>query len=284
MPTSTRPIASLTLSFGLVAIPVQVFSAAIPSERISFNFLRAKDGARVRQQYVAVKDGKPVERAEMAKGYEFAKDQFVTFTPAELKELEEKTSRSIDISEFVPLDSVDPIYFSATYFLAPEKGGAKPYALLATALKNSRRCAVGRWISRGKEHIVVIRPMDTGLAMHQLHFQGELRPIKDLGIESATVSDGELKLANQLIDHLAVKKFDPSEFQDEFKGRVAAAIQRKIQGKEVSVAQEPTSNRGSNVIDLMQALKASLDRKPDARVTRAPKRASPAPTRKARKR
>ena len=148
---STRSIASLTLSFGLVAIPVQVFSAALPSERISFNLLRAKDGSRVRQQYVAVKDGKPVERAEMAKGYEFAKDQFVTFTPAELKELEEKTSRSIDISEFVPLDSVDPIYFSATYFLAPEKGGVKPYALLTTALKTSRRCAVGRWISRGKE-------------------------------------------------------------------------------------------------------------------------------------
>ncbi len=284
MPSSTRPIASLTLSFGLVAIPVQVFSAAIPSERISFNFLRAKDGSRVRQQYVAVKDGKPVERADMAKGYEFAKDQFVTFTPAELKELEEKTSRSIDISEFVPLDSVDPIYFSSTFFLAPEKGGAKPYALLATALKNSRRCAVGRWISRGKEHVVVIRPMDQGLAMHQLHFQGELRPIMDLPIEPATVTEGELKLANQLIDHLSVKQFDPSEFQDEFKGRVAAAIQRKVEGKEVSVAQEATSNRGSNVIDLMQALKASLDRKPDAQVARAPKRASPAPTRKARKR
>jgi DNA end-binding protein Ku len=284
MPTSTRPIASLTLSFGLVAIPVQVFSAAIPAERIAFNFLRAKDGSRVRQQYVAVKDGKPVERADMAKGYEFAKDQFVTFTPAELKELEDKTSRTIDISEFVPLDSVDPIYFSATYFLVPEKGGAKPYALLAAALRKSRRCAVGRWISRGKEHVVVIRPLDTALAMHQLHFQGELRPIKDLGIESAAVSDGELKLANQLIDQLAVKKFDPSEFQDEFKGRVTAAIQRKVQGKEVSVAQEPPSSRGSNVIDLMQALKASLDRKPDARVTRMPKRASPAATRKARKR
>jgi DNA end-binding protein Ku len=267
-----------------VAIPVQVFSAAIPSERIAFNFLRAKDGSRVRQQYVAVKDGKPVERADMAKGYEFAKDQFVTFTPEELKELEDKTSRSIDISEFVPLDSVDPIYFSATYFLVPEKGGAKPYALLAAALRNSRRFAVGRWISRGKEHVVVIRPLDTGLAMHQLHFQGELRPIKDLGIESAAVSEGELKLANQLIDQLAVKKFDPSEFQDEFKGRVTAAIQRKVQGKEVSVAQEPPSNRGSNVIDLMQALKASLDRKPDAPVTRTPKRAIPAATRKVRKR
>src|ERR1700722_20181038 len=158
MATSTRPIASLTLSFGLVAIPVKLYSATDTSEHISFHFLRAKDGSRVRQQYVAVKDGKLVERAGMAKGYEFAKDRFVLFTPQELKELEEKTSSAIDINEFVPLESVDPIYFAGTYFLAPEKGGAKPYALLATALTRSRQCAVGRWISRGKEHLVVIRP------------------------------------------------------------------------------------------------------------------------------
>ena len=285
MSPNTRPIASLTLSFGLVAIPVKVYSATVPSERISFNFLRAKDGSRVRQQYVAVKDGKPVDRAQMAKGYEFAKDQFVMFTPQELKELEDKTSSAIDISEFVPLESVDPIYFAATYFLAPEKGGTKPYALLATALKKSAQCAVGRWIARGKEHVVVIRPLDTGLAMHQLHFQGELRPIKELAIERTAVSEAELKLASQLIDQLAVKKFDPSEFQDEFKGRVEAAIQRKVQGKEVSVAADATPNRSSNVIDLMQALKASLDGKPAGRaVNRTPKRASPSPTRKAGKR
>jgi len=281
---STRPIASLTLSFGLVAIPVQVYSATVAAERISFNFLRAKDGSRVRQQYVAVKDGKLVDRQDMAKGYEFAKDQFVTFTPQELKELEDKTSSSIDISEFVPLESVDPIYFSGTYFLAPEKGGAKPYALLAAALKKSRQCAVGRWISRGKEHVVVIRPLDTGLAMHQLHFQGELRPMKDLAIETASVSDAELKLANQLIEHLAVKKFDPGEFKDEFRGRVEAAIQRKVQGKEVSVAKEGTRASRSNVIDLMQALKASLNGKADAAVTRSPKRATPSSPRKAGKR
>src|SRR5665213_717734 len=246
MPSSTRPIASLTLSFGLVAIPVQVFTAAIPSERISFNFLRAKDGSRVRQQYVAVKDGKPVERTQMAKGYEFAKDQFVMFSPQELKELEEKTSSAIDISEFVPLESIDPVYYAGTYLLAPEKGGAKPYALLATALKKSAQCAVGRWISRGKEHVVVIRPFANGLALHQLHFQGELRPMKELGIDTGPVSDAELKLATQLIDQLAVKKFDPAEFTDEFKERVAAAIQRKVQGKEVSLAAEPTAKRSSN--------------------------------------
>jgi DNA end-binding protein Ku len=277
MPTSTRPIASLTLSFGLVAIPVKLYSATDESERISFHFLRAKDGSRVKQQYVAVKDGKLVERAAMAKGYEFAKDKFVVFSAQELKELEEKTSTAIDISEFVPLESVDPVYYAGTYLLAPDKGGAKPYALLSTALKKSGQCAVGRWISRGKEHVVIIRPFGTGLALHQLHFQGELRPMKDLGIESRPVSEAELKLATQLIGQLAVKKFDPGEFADEFKTRVAAAIHRKVQGKEVAVAAAPTPKRPSNVVDLMAALKASLDKKTaGAAPSRTPRRAAPA--------
>ncbi|HEX3838813.1 MAG TPA: Ku protein [Steroidobacteraceae bacterium] len=285
MPTSTRPIASVTLSFGLVAIPVQVYSATEVSERIAFNFLRAKDGSRVRQQYVAVKDGKVVERADMAKGYEFAKDRFVMFSPQELKELEEKTSRAIEISEFVPLQSVDPVYYAGTYLLAPEKGGAKPYALLTTALKHTAQCAVGRWVSRGKEHVVVIRPFGTGLALHPLHFQGELRPMSDLGIESGHVSAAELKLATQLIEQLAVKKFDPGEFTDEFKDRVAAAIKRKLHGEEVSLAAAPTPKRASNVVDLMAALKASLDRTPTVTApSRAPKRATPATSRKARRR
>jgi DNA end-binding protein Ku len=276
MATSTRPIASVTLSFGLVAIPVQLYSATDAGERISFNFLRAKDGSRVKQQYVAVKDGKLVDRSEMAKGYEFAKDQFVMFSPQELKELEEKTSSAIDITEFVPLPSVDPVYYAGTYLLAPEKGGAKPYSLLTTALKKSGQCAVGRWISRGKEHVVVIRPFSTGLALHQLHFQGEIRPMKSLGIEVGTVSEAELKLATQLISHLAVKKFNPGEFTDEFKARVQAAIQRKVEGKEVALAAPPTERRGGNVVDLMQALKASLGKPKGAIPSRSPKRATPA--------
>jgi DNA end-binding protein Ku len=277
---SARPVASVTLSFGLVAIPVNLYSATAPSQHISFNFVRAKDGSRVRQQYVAVNDGKLVDRSQMAKGYEFAKDQFVVFSPQELKELEEKTSNSIDISAFVPLETVDPIYFASAYLLAPDKGGGKPYSLLAAALKKSRQCAVGRWVSRGKEHIVVIRPLGDALALHQLHFQGEIRSTKELDITPETVSEGELKLAGQLIEHLAVKKFDPGEFTDEFKGRVEAAIQRKLQGKEVSVAKGKAPPRGSNVIDLMQALKASLNAKTDAAVTREPKRA---PSRSSRK-
>jgi len=261
MPSQARSIASLTISFGLVAIPVKLYSATISSERISFNLLRQKDGSRVKQQYVAANDGKLVERSEMIKGYEFAKDQFVMFTPDELKALEDATTHSIDIGQFVPLESVDPVYFDGTYYLAPDKGGGKPYSLLATALKKKKQCAVGRWISRGKEHIVVIRPIDDGLAMHQLHFQAEVRTVKELGIEAAVVSDPELKLAEQLIDHLAAKRFDPNEFQDEFKGRVEAAIQRKVAGKEVSLAEAPVGKSSGNVVDLMEALRASLGAK-----------------------
>jgi DNA end-binding protein Ku len=273
-----RSIASLTISFGLVAIPVKLYSATVSAERISFNLLRHKDGSRVKQQYIAVNDGKPVERSEMVKGYEFAKDQYVMFSPEELKALEDTTSHAIDIGQFVPLESVDPVYFDGTYYLAPDKGGAKPYTLLATALRKTHQCAVGRWISRGKEHIVIIRPIGDGLAMHQLHFKAEVRDLKDLGLEPAPVSEPELKLAQQLIDHLATKRFDPNEYTDEHKARVEAAVQKKVEGKEVSLAEAPAFGKGGNVIDLMEALRASIDArgaKPvDLKERKAPKRAA----------
>ena len=284
MATQARSIASLTISFGLVAIPVKLYSATVASERISFNLLREKDGSRVKQQYVAVNDGKLVERSEMVKGYEFSKDQFVKFSSEELKALEDTTTHSIDISQFVSLDSVDPVYFDGTYYLSPDKGGAKPYSLLATALQRKKQCAVGRWVSRGKEHIVVIRPLDEGLAMHQLHFQAEVRAIKDVGLEPTTVTEGELQLAEQLIDQLGAKGFDPNEYHDEFRGRVEAAIQRKVAGKEVSLAEAPVAKAGGNVINLMTALKASLDAKsakPAARERKAPRQAATARGRKA---
>jgi DNA end-binding protein Ku len=278
MATQARSIASLTISFGLVAIPVKLYSATVSSERISFNLLRQKDGSRVKQQYIAVNDGKPVDRSEMVKGYEFAKDQYVMFSGEELKALEDATTHAIDIGQFVPLESVDPLYFDGTYYLAPDKGAAKPYTLLATALRKAHQCAVGRWISRGKEHIVIIRALQDGLAMHQLHFKAEVRDLKDLGIEAAPVSEPELKLAQQLIDHLGAKRFDPNEYQDEHKARVAAAIQRKVDGKEVSIAEGPVTAKGGNVIDLMEALRASIDargsRPADIKERKAPKRAA----------
>jgi DNA end-binding protein Ku len=287
MPAQARAIASLTISFGLVAIPVKLYSATVAAERISFNLLRKKDGSRVKQQYIAVNDGKLVDRTEIVKGYEFAKGQYVQFDAAELKALEEATTRSIDIAQFVPLESVDPIYFDGTYYLAPDKGGAKPYSLLTTALSKAKQCAVGRWISRGQENIVVVRPIEEGLAMHQLRFQAEVRNMKELGVESVPVSAAELQLAEQLIEHLAAKRFDPNEYHDEFKRRVEAAIQQKIQGKEISMAEAPVSEAPGNVIDLMSALKASLDaknNKPASHERKAPRRAeAPARRRAARR-
>lgn len=276
-PNNARSIASLTISFGLVAIPVKLYSATISSERLSFNLLRQKDGSRVKQQYVAVNDGELVERSEMTKGYEFSKGQYVMFSAEELKALEDTTTHTIDITQFVPLESVDPVYFDGTYYLAPDKGGAKPYSLLATALKKAKQCAVGRWISRGKEHIVILRPMDDGLAMHQVHFKAEVRSIKDLGVEAAPISDAELKLANQLIEQLAAKRFDPNEYVDEHRARVEAAIQRKVEGKEVSFAEAPVTNGATNVVDLMEVLKASLNargNKAESKERKAPKKAS----------
>jgi DNA end-binding protein Ku len=277
MPANARSIASLTLSFGLVAIPVKLYSATVSSERISFNLLRQKDGSRVKQQYIAVNDGKVVERSEMTKGYEFAKDQYVMFSPEELKALEDATTHSIDITEFVPVESIDPVYFDGTYFLAPDKGGSKPYSLLTTALKDAKQCALGRWTSRGKEHIVIVRPLDDGLALHQLHFKAEVRTMKELGIELTPVAAPELKLANQLIQQLASRQFDPNEFVDEHRTRVEAAIQRKVEGKEVTLAASPEKPGGGNVVDLMEALKASLSASGAASKDRArkpPKRAA----------
>ena len=180
------------------------------------------------------------------------------FTPEEIKELEEAGSTEIGIGEFVPLESVDPVYFERTYYLAPDKGGAKPYTLLVTALQESGQCAIGKWAARGREHVVVIRPLDAGMAMHQLHFQAEVRPMKDLGIEPANVSEAELKLARQLIGQQSATVFDAASYVDEFKGRVEAAIQKKVEGKEISLTEKPAAKQGGNVIDLMDMLRASL--------------------------
>ncbi len=269
-----RSIASLTIAFGLVAIPVKLYSATSSAEKITFNLLRKKDGSRLKQQYVAATDGKPVERSEMAKGYEFAKDQYVIFTNEEIKALEEAGSGAIDIGEFVPLESVDPVYFDRTYYLAPDRGGAKPYTLLAAALADSKRCAIGKWASHGREHIVVIRAVGTGLAMHQLHFQAEVRQIESVLEGPVKVSPAELKLARQLIEQQTAEGFDPAQYVDEFRCRVQAAIQQKVNGKEISLAAAPAAAvSGGNLIDLTQILKASLEaRSGNLKVRKGPKR------------
>ena len=279
---AARSIASLTVSFGLVSIPVKLFSATEASKSISFNMLHKTCGSRLKQQYICIKEEVVVPRDEMVKGYEFAKDQYVMFTPEELKAMEEVGTHTADITEFVPLDSVDPVYFDKAYYLAPDKGGAKPYALLAAALRESNKCALGRWAARGKQYIVMLRPVEDGIVMQQLLNAEEVRSIKDIEIPDTEVKPQELKLAQMLIEQQSVETFDPTQYKDTVTARIEAAIEKKVQGQEITLA-EP-KEQGAQVIDLMDALRASLERKAPAKPAPAADEAKPAPARKPAKR
>jgi DNA end-binding protein Ku len=269
------------VSFGLVSIPVKLYSATQASGAISFNMLHKPPcGSRLKQQYVCAKEGVVVPREDTVKGYEFAKDQYVVFTPEELKALEEAGTHMVEITEFVPLAAVDPVYFDKAYYLAPDKGGAKPYALLTRALGEAGRCALGRWAARGKQYIVMLRPVGEALVMQQLLYAAEVRPIAELEIPKTEVRAAELKLAQQLIDQQATDSFDPAAYKDDVKARVEAAIAKKVEGQEIALAEEAPA-AGAQVIDLMEALRASLGKRApavpaaaEAKARKEPKRAA----------
>ncbi len=261
---AARSIGSLTVSFGLVAIPVKLFTATQTANSISFNLLHKTCGSRLRQQYLCQKEGVVVERDEMVKGYEFSKDQYVLFSPEEIKALEEVGTHSVEISEFVPIESIDPVYFDKTYYLAPDKGAGKPYSLLTEALKQAGRCGVGHWAARGKAYIVILRPIGDVLAMQQLHFAADVRRATEIDVPKPEVKPAELKLAQQLIDQQTAPRFEPEAYKDELRGRIEAAIQKKVEGQEISVAEMAPAAEGK-VIDLMEALRASLEKTESAR-------------------
>ena len=261
---AARSIASLLVSFGMVSIPVKLYAATQASAGISFNLLHGACGSRLRQQYVCIKEDVVVERADMVKGYEFAKDQYVMFTPEELTALGEKATQTVEIDEFVPAESIDPIYYDKAYFLGPDKGGAKPYALLAESMRKSKQTAVGRYAARGKQYIVQLRPVPGGLVMQQLLYAPEVRTIEDVEIPEAPVRDAELTLAQQLIAQISSPTFDPTKYEDDVKKRIETAIEQKLEGQEIAVSpSEPEA--GGQVIDLMEALKASLAKMPAKR-------------------
>ena len=268
---AARSIASLSLSFGLVSIPVKLYSATESSSGVSFNLLHTC-GSRVKQQYLCLKENVVVERADMVMGYEFEKDRYVMFKPNELKTLENAARHTIDIVAFIPLSAVDPIYYDKAYFLAPDKRGAKPYGLLLEAMRESGRCALARWAWKGKEYVVQVRANDDGIVLQQLLYADEVRSMKDLDIEKVDVQKAELNLALQLISQIAAEDYDPAAFVDEEKQRILGAIDQKIAGNEIaeSAAPEPASGQ---IIDLMEALRASLGGKKAAAV-----RAMAAPT------
>ena len=262
---AARSIGSLTVSFGLVAIPVKLYTATQSANAISFNLLHKTDGSRLKQQYVCQKEGVVVERDDMVKGYEFAKDQYVRFSPEEIKALEEVGTHAVEISEFVPIESVDPVFYDKTYYLAPDKGAAKPYALLTEALKQAGRCGVGRWAARGKGYIVILRPIGDVLAMQQLHYASDVRRATEVEVPKTEVKPAELKLAQQLIEQQTAEKFDADAYKDEVRARIEVAIAKKVEeGKEISITETAPPGEGK-VIDLMEALRASLQKSESAR-------------------
>jgi len=257
---AARSIASLTLSFGLVSIPVKLYSATESSSAVKFNLL-AKDGSRLKQQYVSEKDQAVVPRADMVKGYEFEKDRFVLFSAEELKALEEASSPAIEIMAFIPEQSVDPLFYDKAYLIAPDKRGGKPYALLAEAMRKSGRCALAKWAWKSKQYVVQVRPVEDGLVLQQLLYADEVRSLKDLGIEPVSVTAGELQLALQLIDQISQDAYDPAQYVDEERKRILAAIDEKITGKQVVASAHDEAPSTAQVIDLMEALRASLGKK-----------------------
>ncbi len=253
---AARPLSSGTISFGLVTVPVKLYSAAESSSAVSFNMLHGKCKTRLKQQYVCPTDNEIVTRDQMVKGYEFAKEQYVVFTEEEIKAMAETSSPAIEITEFVPLKEVDPLYFDSAYYLGPDKGGDRAYALLAAAMRETHRCALAKWAARGKGYLVLIRPVEKGLIMQTLLYADEVRQIDEVPLGDAQIKDSELKLAVQLVDQISSEEFHPENYEDEVRKRYHEAIQRKVEGQEVTAA-APEQPR-AQIIDLMEALKASL--------------------------
>jgi len=251
-----RAISAATISFGLVSIPVKMYSAAEPKSAVSFNQIHRKDGARVKQQLISSRSGEVVSREEIVKGYEFAKDQYVLFEAEELKALEAAATHTIDIVEFLKAEQIERRYLDKVYYLGTEKGGARAYKLLAQVLLDTKRIALGKYSARGKQYLVLVRPFEKGLVMEQLHYPDELRPFAEVPIEDAAVKPAELKLATQLVEQAATDEFHPEQYKDEVRERMMALIQRKIEGEDITLT--PTAEPEHKIIDIMAALKASL--------------------------
>jgi DNA end-binding protein Ku len=271
---AARSIATATVSFGLVSVPVNLYSSAESKASVSFNMLHKKCNGRLKQQYICPRDdNEVVTRNDMVKGYEFAKDQYVVLTPEELKALEEKATSTIDIIEFVPLSTVSREYVSKSYYLGPDKGGDRAYRLLAAAMEESGKAALGQYAARGQQHLVLLRPEGHRLVMEQLHYADEIRSVDEVPVTEGDVKDTELKLAMMLIDQTSNEKFEPGKYKDTVRERVLEAIQKKVEGQEIK-SDTTAGTGGDKIIDLMEALKASLAK------SSAPEEAAPAKAKK----
>lgn len=253
---AARAIASGTISFGLVSIPIKLYTAT-SSKSVHFNMLHAKDKGRLKQQYTCSVCGEKVERDDTVKGYEYTREQYVVMTDDELQALERKSDRSIEIEEFVPIEDVDPVYFEKSNLLGPDKGGQKAYRLLNRAMLKAGKVAVGRYSTRGRQQLVLIRPVENGLMMHGLYYADEVRSFDEVEFGDAVeLKTGELELADQLIQQLSSPHFEPQRYEDEYRRDVLQQIERKVAGEEITAAPAPEARE--HIIDLVAALKKSL--------------------------
>jgi DNA end-binding protein Ku len=264
---AARSIGSLTVSFGLVAIPVKLFTANQSSNAISFNLLHKSDGSRLKQQYICQKDNEIVGREDTVKGYEFAKDQYVVFSAEELKALEEKATGLIEVVEFVPLAKVEREYLEKVYYLGPDKGGDRAYRLLCKALEETGRAALGQYSARGQQYLILLRPYNDRLVMEQLHYSDEVRSTEEVPIPAGDIKPAELALAKQLIDQTATDSFEPQKYKDTVRERVLETIQRKVDGQDIT-SSDAVQDTSGKIVDLMEALKASLARSEEEAPTR----------------
>lgn len=267
-----RSIANATITFGLVTVPVKLYAASQTSESISFNLLHKACGSRLKQFYRCLDEEEEVSRDEMVKGYEFSKGQYVVLSEEELKALEQRSTQEIVVNEFVPAESVDPVFFDKAYYLGPDKGGDRAYRLLAEAMRQTGKWAVGMYTARGRQYLVALRPMENGLVLQQLHYAHEMRPFSELDLTNGEVKDQELKLAIMLADQISAEEFKPEAYEDLTHENLRNLIQRKIEGEDIVALK--TEKPKTQVIDLMEALKASLgtakeeSRKPARRAPR----------------
>ncbi|HSN68706.1 MAG TPA: Ku protein [Thermoanaerobaculia bacterium] len=272
---AARSIANATITFGLVTVPVKLFAASQTSESVSFNLLHKKCGSRLKQFYRCQDEEAEVARDEMVKGYEFSKGQYVIFSEEELKALEQRSTQEIVVNEFVPAESIDPVFFDRAYYLGPDKGGDRAYRLLAEAMRRTGKWAVATYTARGREYLVALRPADEGLVMQQLHYAHEVRPFSDVEIPSGEVKEQELKLAVMLAEQITTDEFKPEAYPDRSNENLRNLIQRKIEGEDIVALR--TERPKSEVIDLMEALKASLEGSKRTSEARKPARRAPAP-------
>ena len=277
---AARSFASGTISFGLVTIPVKLYSTGESAVGIQLNMLHKKCGTRLKQQYICPTDNEVVGREDMVKGYEYAKGQYVLFTEEELKALTPEPTNAIDIAEFVPLEQVDPIYFEKSTYLGPDRGGDRPYRLLSEAMRQTGRAALARYRARGKDYLVLLRPFEDGLILQQLRYADEIRPFAEIPVAPAEIKEPELRLAMQLIEQIASDKFQPEQYEDTVRQSTRDLIDQKIQGQEITAP--PQEAPKAQIIDLMEALKASLSTaqpsKPAAKPVSIAERKGPKPS------